>query len=145
MFADHSKCDQGCFLTNISHSNILWKRYRQKSAAFFGPFEYEWVEGIKIFVDSLYFSFFQKEDPQFATQQKVYEDIGIEMLQHAFEGYNVCIFAYGQTGAGKSYTMMGRNEPGQEGIIPLLCEDLFNRIHDNPDPELQYSVEVCME
>lgn len=43
------------------------------------------------------------------------------MLQHAFEGYNVCIFAYGQTGAGKSYTMMGKQEEGQEGIIPMVC------------------------
>lgn len=39
------------------------------------------------------------EDQQtFATQEQVYQDLGIEMLQHAFEGYNVCIFAYGQTG-----------------------------------------------
>ena len=29
------------------------------------------------------------------------------MIGAAFEGYNACIFAYGQTGAGKSYTMMG--------------------------------------
>ena len=43
------------------------------------------------------------------------------MLDHAFEGYNVCIFAYGQTGSGKSYTMMGKNEPGQQGIIPQVC------------------------
>lgn len=42
------------------------------------------------------------------------------MLQHAFEGYNVCIFAYGQTGAGKSYTMMGRQEKDQQGIIPQV-------------------------
>jgi len=43
------------------------------------------------------------------------------MLQHAIEGYNVCIFAYGQTGAGKSYTMMGRSEPAtQQGIIPQV-------------------------
>lgn len=32
----------------------------------------------------------------------------------------MCIFAYGQTGAGKSYTMMGKQEPGQEGIIPQV-------------------------
>lgn len=43
------------------------------------------------------------------------------MLQHAFEGYNVCIFAYGQTGAGKSYTMMGKQEKDQQGIIPQAC------------------------
>lgn len=42
------------------------------------------------------------------------------MLLHAFEGYNVCIFAYGQTGAGKSYTMMGKQEESQAGIIPQV-------------------------
>lgn len=62
----------------------------------------------------------QAEDPSFASQRQVYLDIGEEMLQHAFEGYNVCIFAYGQTGAGKSYTMMGKQEPGQQGIIPQV-------------------------
>ncbi|KAF1381078.1 hypothetical protein PFLUV_G00170750 [Perca fluviatilis] len=46
------------------------------------------------------------------------------------------------TGAGKSYTMMGKQEPGQEGIIPQLCEDLFQRTGGNKDPDLTYSVEV---
>ncbi|CAF0753828.1 unnamed protein product [Didymodactylos carnosus] len=67
-------------------------------------------------------------DSEFASQLQVYKDLGIEMLEHAFEGYNVCIFAYGQTGAGKSYTMMGKMEDGQKGIIPQLCEELFDRI-----------------
>lgn len=40
----------------------------------------------------------ERSDPHFADQHKVYRDIGEEMLLHAFEGYNVCIFAYGQTG-----------------------------------------------
>lgn len=60
----------------------------------------------------------QPEDCNYASQKQVYRDIGEEMLQHAFEGYNVCIFAYGQTGAGKSYTMMGKQEKDQQGIIP---------------------------
>lgn len=64
------------------------------------------------------------------------------MLQHSFDGYNVCIFAYGQTGAGKSYTMMGKQEEGQEGIIPMICDDLFKRIHETEDEALKYSVEV---
>ncbi|ESP03560.1 hypothetical protein LOTGIDRAFT_224357 [Lottia gigantea] len=92
--------------------------------------------------DHSYWSHTSPEDPNFASQKKVYEDIGIDMLDHAFEGYNVCIFAYGQTGSGKSYTMMGRNEPGQEGIIPQLCEDLFQRIEKGRAEDINFSVEV---
>ncbi|XP_053281019.1 kinesin-like protein KIF1B isoform X2 [Pleuronectes platessa] len=93
--------------------------------------------------DYSYWSHTTPEDPSFASQNRVFNDIGKEMLQHAFEGYNVCIFAYGQTGSGKSYTMMGKQEEGQEGIIPMLCEDLFDKINDsNNKEELSYSVEV---
>ncbi|XP_035761582.1 kinesin-like protein KIF1B isoform X1 [Neolamprologus brichardi] len=93
--------------------------------------------------DYSYWSHTSPDDPSFASQNLVYNDIGKEMLQHAFEGYNVCIFAYGQTGAGKSYTMMGKQEEGQEGIIPMLCEDLFEKINeDGNKEELSYSVEV---
>ncbi|XP_054159811.1 kinesin-like protein unc-104 [Oppia nitens] len=80
-------------------------------------------------------------DPNFADQTTVYRDIGEEMLAHAFEGYNVCIFAYGQTGAGKSYTMMGKQD-GDEGIIPHICKDLFNRIQCDDNDQVMYSVEV---
>ncbi|XP_060723749.1 kinesin-like protein KIF1A isoform X7 [Tachysurus vachellii] len=93
--------------------------------------------------DYSYWSHTSPEDINYASQQQVYRDIGEEMLLHAFEGYNVCIFAYGQTGAGKSYTMMGKQEEGQQGIIPLLCEDLFTKINDsNIDNSMSYSVEV---
>ncbi|CAH1972059.1 unnamed protein product [Acanthoscelides obtectus] len=80
-------------------------------------------------------------DPAFSSQLVVYKDIGEEMLQHSFDGYNVCIFAYGQTGAGKSYTMMGKQEDGQEGIIPQICKDLFRKIRENSF-DVKYSVEV---
>ncbi|XP_077055006.1 kinesin-like protein KIF1A isoform X2 [Siphateles boraxobius] len=93
--------------------------------------------------DYSYWSHTSPEDNNFASQQQVYRDIGEEMLLHAFEGYNVCIFAYGQTGAGKSYTMMGKQEKDQLGIIPLLCEDLFTKFNDNnTDNNMSYSVEV---
>ncbi|XP_072556199.1 kinesin-like protein KIF1A [Paramormyrops kingsleyae] len=93
--------------------------------------------------DYSYWSHTSPEDINYASQQQVYKDIGEEMLLHAFEGYNVCIFAYGQTGAGKSYSMMGKQEKDQKGIIPLLCEDLFTKINDsNNDNSLSYSVEV---
>ncbi|XP_076846544.1 kinesin-like protein KIF1A isoform X16 [Brachyhypopomus gauderio] len=93
--------------------------------------------------DYSYWSHTSPEDINYASQKQVYMDIGEEMLLHAFEGYNVCIFAYGQTGAGKSYTMMGKQETDQQGIIPQLCEDLFTKINDsNTDNNMSYSVEV---
>lgn len=42
------------------------------------------------------------------------------------QGYNCCLFAYGQTGAGKSYSMIGYGV--NRGLIPMVCEELFNKI-----------------
>ncbi|XP_054635518.1 kinesin-like protein KIF16B isoform X2 [Dunckerocampus dactyliophorus] len=64
----------------------------------------------------------------FVSQDKVFRDLGSDVLKAAFEGYNACVFAYGQTGSGKSYTMMGN--PGDAGLIPRICERLFGRIAD---------------
>ncbi|KAI1308454.1 kinesin-like protein Klp8 [Mortierella claussenii] len=89
--------------------------------------------------DHSYWSF-DKKDPNYAGQQRLYEDLGVELLNHAFSGYNTCIVAYGQTGSGKSYSMMGYGE--DRGIIPLSCHELFRRIEANKDPTLSYRVEV---
>lgn len=37
---------------------------------------------------------------------------------------------------------MGKQEEGQEGIIPQLCLDLFSRINNDRSEDMQYSVEV---
>ncbi|KAF9174366.1 kinesin-like protein Klp8 [Mortierella sp. AD011] len=89
--------------------------------------------------DHSYWSF-DKNDPNYAGQQRIYEDLGVELLNHSFNGYNTCIVAYGQTGSGKSYSMMGYGE--ERGIIPLSCHELFRRIEANKDPSLSYRVEV---
>lgn len=44
---------------------------------------------------------------KYADQQKVFNDVGEEILTNAIEGYHCCLFAYGQTGSGKSYSMVG--------------------------------------
>jgi kinesin family protein 1 len=58
-------------------------------------------------------------------------------------GFNCCIFAYGQTGAGKSYSMLGYGGSQEgRGLIPRVCEAIFERFRANVDPRLTYTVEV---
>jgi kinesin family protein 5 len=58
-------------------------------------------------------------------------------------GYNGTVFAYGQTGAGKSYTMMGTSIDDEEGkgIIPRIVEQIFASIMASPST-IEYTVRV---
>lgn len=47
-----------------------------------------------------------KTSDRYADQDEVYDALGKQVLDNAWEGYNCCLFAYGQTGAGKSYSMV---------------------------------------
>uniref|UniRef100_A0A286Y534 Kinesin-like protein n=1 Tax=Cavia porcellus TaxID=10141 RepID=A0A286Y534_CAVPO len=88
--------------------------------------------------DSAYWSHdgFQKDkdgvlisaDPtsKFASQRDVFHDIGRGILDSAWQGYNATLLAYGQTGAGKSYSMVGFG--ADKGVIPSVCEELFEAI-----------------
>ncbi|XP_045131033.1 kinesin-like protein KIF13B isoform X11 [Portunus trituberculatus] len=87
------------------------------------------------------FDSLSSESPSFASQETVFTAMGEDILNNAFTGYNACIFAYGQTGSGKSYTMMGAAD--QKGLIPRLCDTLFERIAANTSPHsVSHKVEV---
>eukprot|EP00929_Paragymnodinium_shiwhaense_P070356 TRINITY_DN3563_c1_g1_i1.p1 TRINITY_DN3563_c1_g1~~TRINITY_DN3563_c1_g1_i1.p1 ORF type:complete len:1077 (+),score=366.82 TRINITY_DN3563_c1_g1_i1:258-3488(+) len=63
------------------------------------------------------------------TQLEIFQAIGMPLLDKAFDGFNSTIFAYGQTGAGKTHTMVNnRSEEKDRGIIPRISDDLFRRI-----------------
>eukprot|EP00927_Polykrikos_kofoidii_P022755 TRINITY_DN2114_c0_g1_i1.p1 TRINITY_DN2114_c0_g1~~TRINITY_DN2114_c0_g1_i1.p1 ORF type:complete len:1118 (+),score=270.95 TRINITY_DN2114_c0_g1_i1:165-3518(+) len=78
----------------------------------------------------------------YADQQLVFETFGKSVLDNAWAGYHCCLFAYGQTGAGKSYSMVGYG--GNRGIVPISCEEIFRRISANTDTSLKYEVLVSM-
>ncbi|XP_051946599.1 uncharacterized protein kif16bb isoform X1 [Xyrauchen texanus] len=82
-----------------------------------------WERG-KTFSYDLSYNSMNSTSPNFVTQEKIFTDLGTDVLQAAFEGFNACVFAYGQTGSGKSYTMMGN--PVDNGLIPRICEGLFH-------------------
>ena len=78
-------------------------------------------------------------------QADVYEKTARELVPKVVEGYNACCFAYGATGAGKTFTMMGNLE--QTGVIPLTLEDLMQLIGEKAE-ETEYKVsmqyvEIC--
>ncbi|KAJ5630222.1 uncharacterized protein N7484_010322 [Penicillium longicatenatum] len=98
-------------------------------------------EGPKTFAfDRSYWSF-DKNSPNYAGQDNLFDDLGTPLLDNAFGGYNNCIFAYGQTGSGKSYSMMGYGK--EYGVIPRICQDMFERITQiQQDKLLNCTVEV---
>ena len=64
-------------------------------------------------------------------------------MDDILNGYNGTVFAYGQTGAGKSYTMMGSDidDPDMKGIIPRIVEQIFASILASPG-NIEYTVRV---
>lgn len=62
--------------------------------------------------------------------ESIYADICFPLVEGIVEGYNGTVFAYGQTGCGKSFTMQGVETPAmQRGIIPRAFEHVFESIH----------------
>ena len=81
-------------------------------------------------------------DGKYADQRYVFETLGKDILENAWQGYHCCLFAYGQTGAGKSYSMVGA--PGNKGIVPISAEEIFRRIDSGATPNIIYEVTVSM-
>eukprot|EP00727_Mastigamoeba_balamuthi_P008333 m51a1_g4121 hypothetical protein (654) ;mRNA; r:159367-162246 len=77
-----------------------------------------------------------------STQQDVFDDIGAPLVQAVINGFNAAIIAYGPTGSGKTYTMMGYGftneeaqaapvgdlEPTLRGVIPRMMESVFEGV-----------------
>ncbi|KAL5336019.1 kinesin-domain-containing protein [Aspergillus crustosus] len=69
-----------------------------------------------------------------ADQRTVYEDTVLPMVDEVLSGYNCTVFAYGQTGTGKTYTMFGKMEEelgllsDNAGIIPRTLYTLFDKV-----------------
>ena len=68
-----------------------------------------------------------------SSQASIFDDVGRPMCESVLEGYNATIFAYGQTGAGKTFTMMGVDGGGVDdqdsrGLVQRVFDYLFQRI-----------------
>ena len=64
-----------------------------------------------------------------STQREVYDQVAFPIVDSIFQGYNGTVFAYGQTGCGKTFTMMGIvDDPNLKGIVPNAFSHIFGYI-----------------
>ena len=52
--------------------------------------------------------------------------MAVAQIDEVLSGYNACIFAYGATGSGKTYTMLGNEKV--DGISKLCLREVFKQI-----------------
>ncbi|KAJ1458318.1 P-loop containing nucleoside triphosphate hydrolase protein [Pelagophyceae sp. CCMP2097] len=83
-----------------------------------------------------------------ASQETVYDAVASPVVHSCLEGYNATIFAYGQTGTGKTHTMDGPQGPGAlqddgaRGIIPRAVEQIFEHVNREPSAAKKFLVRL---
>ncbi|KAM6164025.1 kinesin-like protein KIF19 [Rhynchocyon petersi] len=74
-----------------------------------------------------------------ATQEMVYQATTKSLIEGVISGYNATVFAYGPTGCGKTYTMLGTDH--EPGIYVRTLNDLFRAIEETSD-DMEYEVSM---
>ena len=72
---------------------------------------------------------FDKVFGQYSTQEEVFETVVRPIVQECLEGFNCTIFAYGQTGTGKTHTMEGDiHSEENAGIVPRSVRTILEQL-----------------
>ncbi|XP_042822731.1 kinesin-like protein KIF19 isoform X1 [Panthera tigris] len=74
-----------------------------------------------------------------ATQEMVYQATTKSLIEGVISGYNATVFAYGPTGCGKTYTMLGTDR--EPGIYVRTLNDLFRAIEETSN-DMEYEVSM---
>lgn len=94
-----------------------------------------------------------KEDERYdrvnVDQNVCYTLIGAKLLDYMWEGYDVCMFAYGQSGSGKSFSMTGTGPKcgaKWKGMIPRISNDNFvrSKAAEESDPNISFKITASM-
>ena len=75
-----------------------------------------------------------------STQEEVYENTTASLINQVVEGYSATIMAYGATGSGKTYTMVGKGE--KVGLMIRAIRDLFNFVNTQKLQDKIYNIKI---
>ncbi|KAL0829504.1 hypothetical protein ABMA28_003025 [Loxostege sticticalis] len=73
-----------------------------------------------------------------ADTQTIYDEMVRPLVASVLDGFNGCVFAYGQTGTGKTHTMEGT--PDHEGVIPRTFRHIWAHIENTASPDVTHLV-----
>lgn len=76
-----------------------------------------------------------------ASQEVIFNLAAKEILTSALDGYSGCVLCYGQTGAGKTFTMTGaQSDYKYRGIIPRVISSLYQEINSRYEHQIKVSI-----
>jgi len=81
-------------------------------------------------------SFFNEQ----SSQDEIYKSIAQPFVKEILDGFNCTIFAYGQSGSGKTFTMNGNDE--KPGVIPRMISELYTIIEDKKKSNVVFFVQA---
>ena len=84
------------------------------------------------------FTFDHVFGPQ-SDNHAIFNQIGSDLVDKLFDGFNSTLFAYGMTGSGKTYTMLGEGYT-EKGVVELCGSYLFDRTKDDSDHKFNITV-----
>ena len=74
-----------------------------------------------------------------SEQSEVFDELGRHVADDFMNGFNGTVFAYGQTGTGKTFTMSNVCDE-RPGLIPTTIQYIFGRAEEDRDNEYQFRV-----
>ena len=104
----------------------------------------EWVSNPKLF--QLHRFTFDEVFDIGTNQEEVFNISAKPAVNSVLEGYNSTVFAYGQTGTGKTFTMEGftyNNMDNSRGIIPRTIESIFSYIESNSNKNTKFIIRAA--
>eukprot|EP00668_Euglena_longa_P033544 GGOE01043127.1.p1 GENE.GGOE01043127.1~~GGOE01043127.1.p1 ORF type:complete len:1240 (+),score=432.52 GGOE01043127.1:52-3771(+) len=99
--------------------------------------EIEDTHTIRLNKGSKLFEFDKVFDNQ-SSQEEIFTEVAVPLIENAFQGYHGTLFCYGQTGTGKTHTISSR-VPGEEGIIPKAIDYIYKKIGNSQDYLLKFN------